>query len=288
MYSRRDFTKLALAGAPLSATLAQSVSHHKINSVISGVRIGAQSYSFREKSLDGAIQAMIEVGLGECELFAPHLEPKLNREDLRKWRLSVSMDEFKAVRKKFDDAGIELFAYNYSPNDSFTEEEIERGFEMARALGVNVITASATLTAAKRIVPYAEKHKITVAYHGHSEVTHPNEFSTPESFAQALAMSKMFAVNLDIGHFTAAGYDPVAYIREHHDRITNIHLKDRKRNQGLNFPWGEGDTPIKPVLQLLRDRKWPIRADIEYEYKGSADSVTEVKKCFEYCKQALA
>ena len=29
-------------------------------------------------------------------------------EDLRKWRLSVPMDKFKEVRKRFDTAGIEL------------------------------------------------------------------------------------------------------------------------------------------------------------------------------------
>ncbi len=286
MYSRREFGRMTIASVPLSAALAQP--HPQIDSTIAGVRIGVQSYSFREKPLDGAIQAMAEIGLGECELFAPHVEPRLDREALRKWRLSVSMDEFQAVRRKFDNAGIKLFAYNYSPNDSFTDEEIERGFDMARALGVNVITASSTLTAARRMVPYAEKYKITVAFHGHSDVRNPNEFAKPESFAAAMAMSKMFAVNLDIGHFTAAGYDAVAYIREHHERITNLHLKDRKRDQGPNVPWGEGDTPINAVLRLLRDQKWPIPADIEYEYQGSADSVTEVRKCFEFCKQALA
>jgi len=103
-----------------------------------------------------------------------------------------------------------------------------------------------------------------------------------------LAMSKKFAVNLDIGHLVAANYDPVEYIRANHEHILVLHLKDRKRNEGPNTPWGEGDTPIKQVLQLLKKEKYPMRALIEYEYKGASDSVTEVKKCFEYCKAALA
>jgi sugar phosphate isomerase/epimerase len=94
-------------------------------------------------------------------------------------------------------------------------------------------------------------------------------------------------VNLDIGHFTAANFDALAYIKEHHDRITNLHLKDRKKNDGPNVPFGEGDTPIKQVLQLLKQEKYNIPANIEYEYKGG-DSAAEVKKCLEYCKQALA
>ncbi|MFZ0593514.1 MAG: TIM barrel protein, partial [Bryobacteraceae bacterium] len=123
---------------------------------------------------------------------------------------------------------------------------------------------------------------------GHSDIKDPNQFATPESFATVMGMSKYFWVNLDIGHFTAANYDPVQYIEKHHDRITNIHLKDRKKNQGPNMPWGEGDTPIKPVLQLIKKKKYPIRAYIEYEYPGSESSVAEVKKCFEYAKAALA
>jgi L-ribulose-5-phosphate 3-epimerase UlaE len=53
-------------------------------------------------------------------------------------------------------------------------------------------------------------------------------------------------------------------------------------------PWGQGDTPIKQVLQLLKEKKYPMRAFIEYEYKGTDDAVTEVKRCLQYCKDALA
>ena len=284
MYTRRDFGKTALAALPAASLLGQK----KINSTIGGVLIGAQSYSFREKPLDGVIQAMTEVGLGECELYSPHIEPKRSREDLRKWRLTVPLDEFKAVRKKFDDAGISLYAFNLSFDDSFTDQEIDRGFEMAKALRAAVITASATVTSAKRVAPFADKHNMIVAFHGHSDVKDPNQFARPEAFAQALAISKKFAINLDIGHFVAANYDPVEYIKAQHEHILVLHLKDRKRNQGPNTPWGQGDTPIKQVLQLLKKEKYPMRALIEYEYRGASDSVTEVKKCFEYCKEALA
>jgi sugar phosphate isomerase/epimerase len=206
---------------------------------------------------------------------------------LRHWRLTVPMDHFKDIRRKFDDAGIRLHAYNYSFNDGFSDEEIDRGFEMAKALGVEIITASSTLSAAKRVAPFADKHKMIVAMHGHDNVRDPNQFAKPESFAQAMALSKYFWVNLDIGHFFAAGYDPVAYIEEHHDRISNLHLKDRKKDHGENTPWGEGDTPIKEVLHLLKGKKYDIPADIEFEYRG-ADPVVEVRKCFQYCKDALS
>jgi len=65
-----------------------------------------------------------------------------------------------------------------------------------------------------------------------------------------------------------------------------IHIKDRKKNQGPNVAFGLGDTPNREVLCMLRDKKWPIPAMIEYEYKG-ADTVAEVKKCYAWMKQAV-
>ena len=73
-------------------------------------------------------------------------------------------------------------------------------------------------------------------------------------------------MTLDIGHFIAGNNDPVAFIRQHHDRIVNIHVRDRKRNNGPNRPFGQGDTPIRDVLRLIRDNRYPIRCYLEYEY----------------------
>lgn len=282
MQTRRQFHKLTLGALPLSRAWG------KPDSKIDGVQIGVQSYSFRDRPLDEAIQGMMEVGLGECELWQGHIEPKGAQPSLRNWRETVSLDEFEKVRKKFDDAGILLYAYNYSFRDSFSDKEIERGFEMAKALGVKIITASSTLSVVDRIDPLADKNRIYVGFHGHSNIKDPNEFAKPESFEQAMrGRSKYIAINLDVGHFFAAGYDPVDFLEKHHDRIVTLHIKDRKKDNGENMPFGEGDTPIKQVLQVLKSRKYRIPANIEYEYKGG-DTVQEVKKCYEYCKQALA
>jgi sugar phosphate isomerase/epimerase len=308
MYTRREFGELTLAG------LALPVLGGLADSRVGGVRLGVQTYSFRDlprpesgDGIDSVIKAITECGLSECEVFAPQLEPRpapavgrdtvvteiqqarqKARQDLRAWRVDTPLDHFRAVKKKFDAAGIVVYAYNYSFNADMTDEEINRGFEMTKALGAEIITASTNLTVAKRVVPFAEKHQMVVAMHGHSNKSDPNEFCTPESFAAAMKMSKLFKVNLDIGHFTAADFDAVAYIREHHADITNLHLKDRKKHEGDNVPWGQGETPIREVLLLLKQEKWPIRAYIEYEYRGAGTSTEEVKTCFQYAKQILA
>src|SRR5260370_5142842 len=230
MVSRREFSKLALAAIPVAALGG-------IDSKIHGVQIGVQSYSFRDRSLDDAIKGMVEAGLGECELYEGHVEPKMSRDDLRKWRTTVSMDHFRGVRKKFDDAGMLLYADNYSFRDKFTDEEIARGFEMAQALGVGIITASSTLSVVDRVDREAQKARIKVGFHGHSDVKHPNEFSTPETFEKAMAgHSPYINVNLDIGHFFAAGFDPVDFITMHHEPIVTLPLTDRKKNDVANMP----------------------------------------------------
>ena len=310
--TRREFVTLPLASLVLSRGARGAGA---IDSRVNGVILGAQSYSFREmarspggNAIDAVVKAFVETRLGDCELWAPHVEPAFSpgaargtaeareihpahedaRARLRSWRLRTPLDFFRDVRMKFNAAGVVIFAYNYSFDDTFTDEEIDRGFEMAKALGAEIITASTTIRVARRVAPFAAKHQMVVAMHGHSNTTDPNEFATPESFATALKMSNYFKVNLDIGHFTAANYDPVAFIREHHREITNLHLKDRRRNQGENVPWGQGDTPIRDVLQLLKRERWPIRAYVEYEYPGRRSPIEEVKTCVAYARQALA
>jgi sugar phosphate isomerase/epimerase len=127
-----------------------------------------------------------------------------------------------------------------------------------------------------------------VAMHNHNNLADPDQFATPASFEAAFAMSRRFFATLDIGHFVAGNNDPLAFIRAHHDRIQNIHIRDRKRDNGPNRPFGQGDTPIKEVLRLLRDRRYPIRAYLEYEYGSFRPSLAECQTMFQYCKDALA
>jgi sugar phosphate isomerase/epimerase len=289
LISRRDAGKLLLAGcagALLPAGKLRGVT--MINSVIRGVQIGAQSYSFRDRSRDGIIKAFQEVGLGECELSSGVEPPGVKGPEAAKWLREAPLTYFADLRKNYNDAGIFLFAYTYGFRKGLSEEDVDRAFQIARAMGVKYITSSANVSMAPLVDKYAQKYKIMVGFHGHDS-TNPDEFSTPETFARAMqGASPYIGVNLDIGHFVAAGGDPVAYITEHHSKIVCLHLKDRKKNHGANLPFGQGDTPIVQVLHLLRDNHWKIPANIEYEYgKPGMDSVVEVKKCFEYCKKAL-
>ena len=211
-------------------------------------------------------------------------------EKLAQWRASADAKTWKAVLKKFNDAGVDVALLCYNMQDSMKDEDIEYGFSMAKGLGVKGITTSTTLTMAKRIAPLAEKHKLMVGYHGHDATNDPNQTATLESYDTLMAYGKYNGINLDIGHFTAAGYDAVAFIKQHHDKITNLHLKDRKKDHGPNVAvWGTGDTPMKDVLQLLKTEKYPFPGNLEIEYPIPTDSdiIAEAKKCLAYVKSCL-
>src|SRR5215475_1200577 len=124
MITRREFSKLALASLALPRALAAS----GIDSRIDGVRVGVQTYSFRAlprpqggDQVDVMIDAMKTCGLGECEVWSPMVEPRGSREEIRKWRLETPLDHFRDVKKKFDAAGITIYAWNYSPTENFTD-----------------------------------------------------------------------------------------------------------------------------------------------------------------------
>ncbi len=242
------------------------------------VKIGAQTNSFSDRDLDSAIRTMGEIGISECELWQGHVEPG---------GAGASVGFLHEIAGKFRKAGIRVCAYDFQFRESFTDQEIERGLQSARELGVQcMVTSSATLSLAKRMAPFLEKHRMKAGMHGRTNVKDPNEFAGPETFEAALAYSPYIGVNLDLGHYTAAGFDAVAFIEKHHARIYSIHLKDRKKNQGPSVAFGEGDTPIRECLQLLKRNRWRIPAHIEHDRGG--DRVAEFKKSYEYCKRALA
>jgi sugar phosphate isomerase/epimerase len=307
--SRRDFGRMLIA-LPLAAQTERSTAPvYDIN----GVRMGLETFSFHDLPPSGdprliptIVDNMREIGLAECEIMSGHIEPyasvatgwwvqsrrapgyKEMREAARHWRLTVSPDYYQRIRKQFEDAGLRIYLYNVNFNETFTDEERDRTFAAAKALGAAGFSSSTVISEARRLVPFVEKHQMFVAMHNHNNLVDPDQFATPQSFETALAMSEYFKVTLDIGHFTAGNNDAVAFIKKWHHRIINIHVRDRKRDNGPNRPFGRGDTPIAEVLQLIKTNKYPIRCYLEYEYGSFRSSVEEVKACLEYCRRILA
>ena len=327
MLTRRDFAKIAITSFPLASIARADPGSAKFNSKINGVQIGAQTYSYRsfrnmpaplspsgqEQLINRLAESMAQDQINYAEFWIALIEPVFvphdygnggkvpddpvlvkNREELRKWRTSQPLEIFHYARKKFNDAGVEIYSCMFNFSDSCTDEEIESAFSMAKALGTDIITANPTVASSKRLAPFADRHKVKIGIHNHNFIDDPNEIATAESLVAATKLSPYLWVTLDIGHFVAGSQDPVKFIRENHARIINLHLKDRYKNDlrphsnENTVEWGTGDVPIKAVLQLMKKEKYSFPAMIEYEYPGKGTAVEEVKRCLDYIRAALA
>lgn len=283
-----------------------------------GVQIGAITYSFRSmpSSAEQLLGYLTDCGLSSTELMgepaeafagAPTLEwPRMSRgqrpteeqiaqfrarrqahaEDLRRWRLSAPMDKFKELRKMYENAGVKIYIIKFSDLDESTsDDEIEYCFNVAGVLGARGITTEISEEKARRLGLFADRHEIMVGFHNHTQV-HADSWEKPFSYGKYLAM------NFDIGHYVAGTNEsPIPLIQRYgRDRILSLHIKDRKVNNGPNVPFGQGDTPLGLVLQLMKREQYPFEADIELEYEvpEDSDAVREVKKCVEFCRTALA
>ena len=222
------------------------------------------------------------------ERTAQQAAQKSRAEELKKWRLSVSMDKYKAMRKMYNDAGVRIYAFKLEPTPAMSDEEYDYIFHVADTLGANHVTLELSNDAAftQRIGDFAAKKKMLVAYHAHTQ-------ATITAWDAVLAQSKGNAINLDCGHYVAGTSEsPIPLIQKHYDRIASMHLKDRKKasNGAANLPWGQGETPIKEILMLMRKEKYKFPASIELEYQipEGSDAVVETTKCVQFCKNALA
>jgi sugar phosphate isomerase/epimerase len=238
----------------------------KPNSNFNGVQIGAITYSFRSmpSTAEDLLKYLVQCGLSSVELMGEPAEQfagiptggggpprgrgqmteeqrkarQQRQEELLNWRLTVSMDKYHALRKMYNDAGVNIYIVKFGNigDANMTDGEIDYYFNAAKTLGAKGITRELSEEAAKRLGSFADKHKIMIGFHNHTQMT-PKTYDGP-----ILSYGKYLGINFDVGHYVAGTSEsPIPVIQKHHDRILSFHLKDRKVNDGANLPFGQGD-----------------------------------------------
>jgi len=318
-YTRRDFAKVAALAVPAMSLMG------KPDSRFHGVLIGAITYSFRAlpgsaeetlkycldcgisgvEMMSGAAEAYAGSPAGVSRAFGPGVPGggprqrptpeqmearKKVAEDVGKWRLSVSMDKYKDFRKMYEDAGVKIYAFKLPPTLEMPDAEYEYIWNVAGTLGANHITMELPTDdkLLERVASYAAKRKLNIAFHTHGQ-------GGESGFAKVLGASNYTSLNLDVGHYYGVtGQSPVPVIEKYHDRISSLHIKDRKGpvdgKGGPNMAFGQGETPIKEILKLMKQKKYKFPASIEYEYETpqGSDVLSEMKKCVQYAREALS
>ena len=220
-------------------------------------------------------------------------------EEMRNWRLSVPMSKYKAFRTMYEDAGVKIYCFKLEPTLAMSDAEYDYIWNVGETLGADHITMELPTSdeLLQRVAEYAAKRRLRIAFHTHGQ-------GGSSGFDKVLGASKYTALNFDVGHYYGVnGQSPAPLVEKYHDRIASLHLKDRKGpagaagegraamgGGGANMPWGQGETPLKEILQLMKRNKYRFPASIEYEYRTpeGSDVLTEIKKCVQYCKDALA
>ncbi len=208
--------------------------------------------------------------------------------EIKAWRMGLPLSRFMEVRKKFDDAGINIHIVKFSPA-RWSDEEIEYAFKAAKALGAKGVTDEIGEEAVKKLGPVAEKHGMYAIFHNHMQFA-----TTDFSYDNFIKVSPAVMFNFDAGHFFGStGLHPNTIIEKYHDRIFSLHIKDKTGPKtdpaNANQVWGQGEMPLEEVLLLIKKQKWPIYCDIELEYdvKPWSNSVKETRTCVRYAKQIL-
>jgi len=320
--SRRKFLGTA-AAATLLTTVPFNISHaaapkgKKPDSKVGGVQLGVTTYSYGSMphKVDDVIEYLLYAGVNSIELRNVAEEdlglPSIQRpgsvtqlteeqraemrkaseairEEQKKWRLSLPMERYVDMRKKFNKAGIEVYIAKFAPS-AWSDEEIDYAYRAAKALGSIGITDEMTDANCRRLGKFAEKHNSLAMFHTHGQVADPGF-----SFDKYLGYSPANMLNLDAGHYYGAtGLHPNDVIIKYHDRMRSIHIKDKTGPKHVtpnaNMQFGQGETPIADILLLLKKEKWPIRIDVELEYRipEGSDAAKEVRKCIDYMRNIL-
>ena len=241
LITRREFTA-GLAAVAAGVAARARAAGKPAPSVFGGIEVGVQSYTFRAFDIDRMIAAMTSVGLTSVELWNGHLDPT-----------KATEADFKAVRGKLDAAGIKVNAYCANFPTDATDDHLERAFRGAGLLGTDVMTSSLEKPILDRVDERCRRYKVRLGLHNHYlgdawfKGDKAANFEGPDDFLKALeGRSEYLAINLDVGHFFAAGHDPVAFFRDHHRRIVSLHIKDRDRDAERTYRrFGEGRHPSR-------------------------------------------
>ena len=284
--SRRTFLAGSAALGAAAMINPQKALAAKPDSNFNGVQIGAITYSYRSmpSSAEDLLGYLVTNGLSSVELKGGPAE-QYARDNAEGDGMDGLMAGYTKLRKLYNDTGVNIHIVKFGNigERRMPDKTIEYYLRAAKALGAKGITREMSRPIARRLGPMADEHKVMIAFHNHTQIRN-------DSYDGDYLKHEYLGINLDIGHYMAGlNESPIPFIDRHHEKILSFHLKDRKKDEGPNMPWGEGDTPIAEVLQHVRDKKYDIHGDIEVEYPiaSSSDAVKEVGICAEYCKNAL-
>ena len=225
--------------------------------------LGVQSWSFRGIGGNEAIvEALKELGLSTLEVAGIH----------------TNLDNCEDVLKLYTDNGIALSALGVEgiKND---EAQARKAFDLARGLGVKVLSIDPDPDAIELIEKLSAEYGIKTAIHNHGR---EHRYGNIEQLKAIFDVSTPnIGLYLDAAWAMDSGTDPRDYISAFGDRLYGVHLKDFVLHAGEEpeeVIIGTGDLPLSEILNVLKAMNYQGVLSIEYEEKEE-NPVSDIAEC---------
>jgi sugar phosphate isomerase/epimerase len=216
------------------------------------LQLGIAGYTFAKVPLEQGIAMMKRVGIGALSIKDFYLP------------LDSPAATIQSVKEKFTASGIRIYAAGVIYMK--TQAEVDRAFEYARALGVDLIVGVPN----PELLGYTEQkvksYNIRVAIHNHGpeDKLYPSPVNVYEHIK---GLDNRIGLCLDIGHAARAGANPVEVVGKYGARIFDLHIKDlaaiSQKAQPIEL--GRGVLDIPGVVKALRRIRYSGYCSIEHE-----------------------
>ena len=235
--------------------------------------IGLASYTLRKHTLDEVIAICNRLQIKNIALKSMHMP------------MDSSNEELKAIAKKINDAGINL--YGAGVIYMKTKEEVENAFRYAVAANLKVIIGVPNHDLLELVDKKVKETNIKLAIHNHG----PGDevYPTPESvYEKVKHLDKRIGLCIDIGHVKRLGLDPSENLIKYADRLYDMHLKDVDKigAEGKSVELGRGIINIPKVIKTLNDINYAGIMGLEYE-KDPDDVIPGLSECLGYTNAML-
>jgi len=235
------------------------------------------SVSMTKQPVEEVIVALQKLKISNAALFHTHCP----------W--DGTPEQCAAVAKKFRDGGIAVTGTGVVTLTA-DEAKTRQAFINCKAAGVLVMVAKPDRDALPLVDRLIKEYDLKVAVHNHGP--EDKDFSSPREIWLAVRpYDPRLGMCLDVGHSARAGHDPIEVIRECHDRLLDIHMKDSLAVAGAMkdraVVIGHGHLDIHGILAALVEFKYSHLIGFEYE-EVVPDKVTGLAESVGYVRGQLA
>ncbi len=282
------FTRRRLLQTTAAATLAAAVptltnaAQPRQDDPFGGFIVGVQSYSYRQFTLERALEQIQMLGLRYVEFYRGHVATNATEAQITAVRNLC--EKYRVTPIAF---GVENFTKDHDAN--------RRLFEFARRLGVRHLSADPSPDSFDSLDKLVAEFNISIAIHPHGPSGKAlHRWHSAEVIMKSVRdRHRLIGTCLDTGHLIRCAQDPfnqrldpAQQIRVMGARNFGLHLKDHDNKRRTDVVFGRGVLDVPAVLRALREVKFGGYISIEYEANAN-NPTADIRACLDVFRDAV-